>query len=118
MAIVEQRLKAAAFDEFHNNVVEAILFAGVENHDDIRMGQKSRGSCLGLKAGQKLRAGEAGSFGAEFDGLNGDGAADDRVGSLVNHTHGAAAEFADNRSEEHTSELQSRQYLVCRLLLE
>src|SRR3712207_7482723 len=26
--------------------------------------------------------------------------------------------FAQSRSEEHTSELQSRQYLVCRLLLE
>src|SRR5258707_11302529 len=26
--------------------------------------------------------------------------------------------FAEIRSEEHTSELQSRQYLVCRLLLE
>src|SRR3712207_7157188 len=26
--------------------------------------------------------------------------------------------FAESRSEEHTSELQSRQYLVCRLLLE
>src|SRR3712207_7000887 len=26
--------------------------------------------------------------------------------------------FAPRRSEEHTSELQSRQYLVCRLLLE
>src|SRR3712207_8396398 len=26
--------------------------------------------------------------------------------------------FDTNRSEEHTSELQSRQYLVCRLLLE
>src|SRR3712207_6943067 len=26
--------------------------------------------------------------------------------------------IADERSEEHTSELQSRQYLVCRLLLE
>src|SRR5438445_8134238 len=26
--------------------------------------------------------------------------------------------FFDERSEEHTSELQSRQYLVCRLLLE
>src|SRR3712207_7613421 len=26
--------------------------------------------------------------------------------------------YADPRSEEHTSELQSRQYLVCRLLLE
>src|SRR3712207_8270075 len=28
------------------------------------------------------------------------------------------ASLADLRSEEHTSELQSRQYLVCRLLLE
>src|SRR3712207_7477758 len=28
------------------------------------------------------------------------------------------AEFFADRSEEHTSELQSRQYLVCRLLLE
>src|SRR3712207_7126668 len=28
------------------------------------------------------------------------------------------ASAADARSEEHTSELQSRQYLVCRLLLE
>src|SRR3712207_7856450 len=28
------------------------------------------------------------------------------------------AEPRDRRSEEHTSELQSRQYLVCRLLLE
>src|SRR3712207_6892547 len=27
-------------------------------------------------------------------------------------------DLADRRSEEHTSELQSRQYLVCRLLLE
>src|SRR3712207_8431960 len=27
-------------------------------------------------------------------------------------------DLADERSEEHTSELQSRQYLVCRLLLE
>src|SRR3712207_7414912 len=27
-------------------------------------------------------------------------------------------ELAERRSEEHTSELQSRQYLVCRLLLE
>src|SRR3712207_8918886 len=29
-----------------------------------------------------------------------------------------SAEMYDSRSEEHTSELQSRQYLVCRLLLE
>src|SRR3712207_6978274 len=31
---------------------------------------------------------------------------------------GAAPPSAPDRSEEHTSELQSRQYLVCRLLLE
>src|SRR3712207_8802057 len=36
------------------------------------------------------------------------------------HTAAARPRFAslDERSEEHTSELQSRQYLVCRLLLE
>src|SRR3712207_8624590 len=32
--------------------------------------------------------------------------------------HAAPAELRRHRSEEHTSELQSRQYLVCRLLLE
>src|SRR3712207_7954651 len=42
--------------------------------------------------------------------------------ALVAHVDGAdLAEHAQvlrDRSEEHTSELQSRQYLVCRLLLE
>src|SRR3712207_7292746 len=33
-------------------------------------------------------------------------------------SHWAADEKPNMRSEEHTSELQSRQYLVCRLLLE
>src|SRR3712207_7726539 len=32
--------------------------------------------------------------------------------------HGSSQEILGQRSEEHTSELQSRQYLVCRLLLE
>src|SRR3712207_8267956 len=40
--------------------------------------------------------------------------------ALAEHDHGlgAALPGRDERSEEHTSELQSRQYLVCRLLLE
>src|SRR3712207_7978789 len=38
-----------------------------------------------------------------------------RVGRLTGHEVGPPA---GPRSEEHTSELQSRQYLVCRLLLE
>src|SRR5690606_40813264 len=34
------------------------------------------------------------------------------------HVHGAGDERGGGRSEEHTSELQSRENLVCRLLLE
>src|SRR3712207_8700094 len=34
------------------------------------------------------------------------------------HVNGCDMAYAEHRSEEHTSELQSRQYLVCRLLLE
>src|SRR3712207_7320433 len=34
------------------------------------------------------------------------------------HTGTAVVMSGEGRSEEHTSELQSRQYLVCRLLLE
>src|SRR3712207_8309042 len=48
------------------------------------------------------------------------------VGELAGHDDGesgvavdlAAVRAGGARSEEHTSELQSRQYLVCRLLLE
>src|SRR3712207_7166279 len=40
-----------------------------------------------------------------------------RRGRLPHRGH-RAARAAATRSEEHTSELQSRQYLVCRLLLE
>src|SRR3712207_7358398 len=36
----------------------------------------------------------------------------------VAHHGGPAGPRSTRRSEEHTSELQSRQYLVCRLLLE
>src|SRR3712207_7247811 len=39
-------------------------------------------------------------------------------GVLVKDNHIALAGGIGTRSEEHTSELQSRQYLVCRLLLE
>src|SRR3712207_7096495 len=38
--------------------------------------------------------------------------------TAVHTTHAEPAGELTERSEEHTSELQSRQYLVCRLLLE
>src|SRR3712207_7043834 len=39
------------------------------------------------------------------------------AGAVREGLHGLAGK-SEGRSEEHTSELQSRQYLVCRLLLE
>src|SRR3712207_7690010 len=41
-----------------------------------------------------------------------------KSGTTAPRTLGRAASAARQRSEEHTSELQPRQYLVCRLLLE
>src|SRR3712207_8873597 len=61
------------------------------------------------------------SFGAGFstqDGLLGDIRLRER--NLLGRGQDINANFtiSQRRSEEHTSELQSRQYLVCRLLLE
>src|SRR3712207_8012685 len=42
----------------------------------------------------------------------------DTVGFVRHLPHQLVDAFRGTRSEEHTSELQSRQYLVCRLLLE
>src|SRR2546422_9665350 len=50
-----------------------------------------------------------------IDDLIGDGSGGKPVPGAGNKR---PAEFADYRSEEHTSELQSRLHLVCRLLLE
>src|SRR3712207_7791313 len=41
-----------------------------------------------------------------------------RRDQIPGRAHGVWTADASPRSEEHTSELQSRQYLVCRLLLE
>src|SRR5438445_7413711 len=53
-------------------------------------------------------------------GTENDGSALDRVYVVAHRRHDSDGAFlvAVARSEEHTSELQSRQYLVCRLLLE
>src|SRR3712207_7112440 len=42
----------------------------------------------------------------------------EQPGEVVKILCDAGVTVLDGRSEEHTSELQSRQYLVCRLLLE
>src|SRR3712207_7198408 len=62
----------------------------------------------------RLRAGAARSRGTGRVG----GSAADRRGGDHHGSVGSVLSRALGRSEEHTSELQSRQYLVCRLLLE
>src|SRR3712207_8736488 len=54
-------------------------------------------------------------FNYEWGGMGYDGYQHDGVQNLPLQPEGGAYAL---RSEEHTSELQSRQYLVCRLLLE
>src|SRR3712207_8179305 len=51
-------------------------------------------------------------------GAGGSGGAPNAVARSTACRTGLAARPPSSRSEEHTSELQSRQYLVCRLLLE
>src|SRR5690606_40829463 len=75
-------------------------------------------------AGGRRRAGRgpAGAGGGRSAGSGrGQGAARQGRGAgrrAVRHRRDRAARHAAQRSEEHTSELQSRENLVCRLLLE
>src|SRR3712207_7786056 len=67
-------------------------------------------------------AGQAGRQGAQVGGVHGDRVVDAGTERKGDRGRGGADEDVEaavpGRSEEHTSELQSRQYLVCRLLLE
>src|SRR5690606_39577627 len=79
-------------------------------------------SWLGLRMDGALVPGETGrrairdsAFPGHAGGIHGAGGAVRKLGdSAFRHADGAAG----HRSEEHTSELQSRENLVCRLLLE
>src|SRR3712207_7482891 len=68
-------------------------------------GRRKRGAANGSLRKEDAHRGALAGLGAEFDEpvMNGCEVPNDRE---------------TQRSEEHTSELQSRQYLVCRLLLE
>src|SRR5438445_5818422 len=59
-----------------------------------------------------------GAWGAGARGAGARGTAESAGGSAAGDGVGARERGSPSRSEEHTSELQSRQYLVCRLLLE
>src|SRR3712207_8703044 len=70
-----------------------------------------------LDAGADARApGRLG--GVQLHGLPAQGAVHHPLDPAAAQAHVPVRTDAGRRSEEHTSELQSRQYLVCRLLLE
>src|SRR5258707_7257115 len=55
-------------------------------------------------------------LGAQYESIKRE--VDSAIAAVIKDTAFVGGPFVKNRSEEHTSELQSRQYLVCRLLLE
>src|SRR3712207_8033664 len=77
------------------------IFVGSGNHVE--------GNIIGADA-------DGGALGNGGHGVKVDGGSDNWVGGSAPGAGNVIA--ANGRSEEHTSELQSRQYLVCRLLLE
>src|SRR3712207_8303587 len=83
-------------------------------HDALPISQAAAprpGGERGVRAAARAEAdGDAAGRRTAAPGGGGRGAADGGVRARVR--------AGDGRSEEHTSELQSRQYLVCRLLLE
>ena len=96
VAAVKQRLQALSFHQFHGDVVEAVFFAGVKNHHDVRMRQQTRGARFGLEPRQEFGARKSCAFFAQPDGFDRHGAPDHRVHSLVNDTHRAAAQFTND----------------------
>src|SRR3712207_8013473 len=78
-----------------------------------RLHEVRTGALGGLTPGDLLRIREVRGLQDDLD--RDAGGLDDGPDVALDGVHVAGAE---PRSEEHTSELQSRQYLVCRLLLE
>src|SRR3712207_8862432 len=79
---------------------------------------RSPGPEVGIRAGTQDRHGGHDRRG-ERTGRRPTGEVDALLEALLDQVPAARVlADADERSEEHTSELQSRQYLVCRLLLE
>src|SRR3712207_8819752 len=78
-----------------------------------RQGRTSSCALLGLghDASRTAHPGPTGDLGVEVEPVDGRGVREVTPRLARQHPH-------DLRSEEHTSELQSRQYLVCRILLE
>src|SRR6266481_6541521 len=95
MAAIEQRLKAFSLYQLHGDVVEAVFFAGVEYHNDVGVGQQSSGARFGLEARQKFGTRESRTFFAQPDGFYRYGTPNDRVHSLVDNAHCAAAELPE-----------------------
>src|SRR3712207_4026586 len=100
---------ALAVDIIHQDVLAEVLRLGEEGAAVVELRD------LVDEVGQVIAA-------LQHEGVDRDvvlGAADDLLEGLLDRAVGGRVVEVDAaRSEEHTSELQSRQYLVCRLLLE
>ena len=90
---IDQRLQASPLHEFHGDVEESVFFAGVEDHDDIGMGQQARRARLGLEAPDQFFARQSRPRFGQAQSFNCNAPADRRIEPVINDAHGAAAEF-------------------------
>src|SRR5690606_41747015 len=84
-------------------------------HRDLHSFPTRRSSDLGMYSSLRFFAGFSGLPWLDFHSIRDD---DAEKGSSLSDGAEITAQFETFRSEEHTSELQSRENLVCRLLLE
>ena len=90
---IDQRLQAAPLHELHGDVEQAFFFAGVEDHDDIGVGQKSRRARLGLEPADQFFARQSRPCLGQAQRFHRNVPADHRIESVKHHAHGAAAQF-------------------------
>jgi hypothetical protein len=89
---VDLALKAAAVDVLHGQVRAAVLLAHRINLDNVSVLQLGNG----LRLGAETRQLELTRMAARQDHFQGDGAFETFLAGLVNHAHGASAQYAQD----------------------
>ena len=90
---IDQRLQAAPLHQLHGDVEQAFFFAGIEDHDDIGVGQQARRARLGLEPADQFFARQSRPCFGQVQSFNRNVPPDHRIVPVIHHTHGAAAQF-------------------------
>lgn len=90
---IDQRLQASPLHKFHGDVEQPIFLAGVEDHDDIGVGQQACRARLGLEPADQFFARQSRACLGQAQCFNRNVPADRRIEPVKHDAHGAAAQF-------------------------